>query len=196
MVAGITIFNDKNSIQIDNRFNTYGLNSKQVVSNIQYLPTGINVLSPVVVGNPIRFISFTQSTDIEVFNFTSINSTYENLGLQVFKSDASVAFHSGAKPLKVIDFFRKDVRNSYGSPDVSSVIRKYPGYSRLGIVMSNRVPIFSKTDGLWRIYMPKITIHANGDIYFEFESSDSPVQNLNITTSGFNDFIVADLTNY
>ena len=196
MVAGITIFNDKNSIQVDDRFNTYGLNSKQVVRNIQYLPEGINALSPVVAGNPIKFVSFTQSADIEVFNFTKISSTHENLGLQVFKEDGSVAFHSSAKPLRVIDFFRKDVRNSYGSPDLSSVVRQYPGYSRLGIVMSNRIPIFSKIDGFWRIYMPKITIRANGDIYFEFESSDSPVQNLNITTSGFNDFIVADLSDY
>ena len=196
MVAGITIFNDKNSIQVDDRFNTYGLNGKQVVRNIQYLPTGINVLSPVIVGNPIRFISFTQSTDIEVFNFAGMNSTYENLGLQVFKENGAVAFHSSAKPLRVIDFFRKNVRNSYGSPDLLSVTRKYPSYSRLGIVMCNQVPIFAKIDGFWRIYMPKITIQTNGDIYFEFEYSDSPVQNLNITTSGFNDFIVADLSDY
>lgn len=196
MVAGITIFNDKNSIQVDDRFNTYGLNSKQVIRNIQYLPEGINALSPIVAGNPIKFISFTQSADIEVFNFTSMDSTYENLGLQVFKGDGSVAFHSSAKPLRIIDFFRKNVRNSYGSPDLLSVTRKYPGYSRLGIVMSNQVPIFANIDGLWRICMPRVTIHANGDIYFEYEHMEAPVQNMNITTSGYNDFIVADLTNY
>ena len=46
------------------------------------------------------------------------------------------------------------------------------------------------------MYLALKKTHANGDIYFEFESIDSPVQNLNITTSGFNDFIVADLSDY
>lgn len=200
MVAGITVFNDKNSIQVDDRVTTYGLTTKYVTRDLKTVPAGINVFSPVVAGNQFHFVpSSDQRADIEVFNFTSAGSgVTENLGLQVFRADGSTAFHSSTKPLRVIDFYRRNTQKADGSPDTSKVTRSYTGYKRLGVAVPSRIPLLRYVGQPNRgsiIFWPEITINAGGSIDFDFGFTYIPPEVYD-TPAGYNDFIIVDLSDY
>lgn len=203
MTAGISVFNEQNSLQIDDRYDTYTLNKKYVTKNISpgILPTGINAFSPTVLGGEIwTGDPSSQKNDVTVYSFVKgLNST-DNFGLQVFKEDGSTAFHSGSKPLRVVDFVRRAIRKTNGNTDFDSITKNYSGYGRLGVVIPNSIPVPIPLGGtavpMTGLSYPTAVINTNGDIVFGYRIYNTVGGVSDGKLQGYNDFIVVDLTDY
>lgn len=203
MVAGISVFNAQNSLQIDDRYDTYTLNKKYVTKNIspEFLPTGINAFSPTVLGGEILTGNpSSQNNDVTVYSFVKGLNSADNFGLQVFKEDGSTAFHSGSKPLRVVDFVRRAIRKTNGNVDFESLTKNYSGYARLGVVMPNSIPVPISLGGaavpMLGLSFPTVVINTNGDIVFGYKIYNTISAVDDGKLQGYNDFIVVDLTNY
>ena len=200
MVAGMSVFNTQNSLQIDDRFDTYSLASKFVTRDItaSNLPVGINVFSPTTLGGEIQTAApKTQLNDVTVYTFTKNVNINDNFGLQVFKADGSTAFHSSGKPLRVVDFVRRKTHKPDGSRDYDPLTKYYSGYSRLGVVIPSTIAIVTLTGNInagTALLFPSARINTDS-IVFGYRPRYIPPE-IYENPQGFNDFIVVDLTNY
>ena len=203
MSVGMSVFNEAKSLQIDDRFDTYTLNKQYVTRNLSKdnLVSGISVFSPTVLGGEIQTGNpSAQINDVTVFAFTKgVNST-ENFGLQVFKADNTTAFHSGGKPLRVVDFIRRDLRKADGSIDTTSITKYYSGYTRLGVVIPNTIPIELPMGGTAEprvsLQYPAVVINGDGSVVLSYKLKAVVSGSSSNVANGYNDFIIVDLSNY
>lgn len=203
MSAGMSVFNNANSLQIDDRFDTYTLNRQYVTRNLgkDNLGAGINVFSPTILGGEVQTGNpSAQVNDVTIYTFTKgLNST-ENFGLQVFKADGTTAFHSGGKPLRVVDFIRRDLRKTDGSIDTSTITKYYSGYTRLGVIIPNTIaielPMGGTAEPRISLQYPAVVINGDGSVVLSYKLKAVVTGAANNVAKGYNDFIIVDLSNY
>lgn len=203
MPAGMSVFNEANSLQIDDRFDTYTLNRQYVTRNLSKdnLGAGINVFSPTILGGEIQTGNpAAQVSDVTIYNFTKGLNSAENFGLQVFKADGTTAFHSGGKPLRVVDFIRRDLRKTDGSIDTSTITKYYSGHTRLGVIIPNTIaielPMGGTAEPRISLQYPAVVINADGTVILSYKLKAVVTGAANNVAKGYNDFIIVDLSNY
>ena len=203
MAVGISVYNDKNTLQLDDRCVTYGLIQKYTTRDLRDLYNKVCAYSPTVSGGKIQvkpMNNYPQPNDVDVFIFGQPNST-ENVGLQIFREDSSVAFHSANKPIRVVDFIRVPVINGQGYQEMPKITKTYTGYGRLGVIVGNSTAIIfvpSNPNLAVQLIQPQITITGGTIEFFGYGTDLSPAirESLQSMPGGYNDYIVVDLTDY
>ena len=204
MAVGISVYNDKNTLQIDDRGITYGLVDKYTTTDLNNSENKVCAYSPTVAGGKIHIrtlkTSAPQPNNIDVFVFGK-PSTPDNFGLQVFRADGTVAFHSGYKPIRVVDFIRTPILTPQNFAEVFTKTKTYAGYGRLGVVVGSSTLLISTSSNMnspIQVAQPLITITGNTVEFSWYVSSLPPSARDSVSTvpSGYNEITVVDLTNY
>lgn len=202
MSVGISVYNDKNTLQLDDRCVTYGLIQKYTTRDLSDLYDKVCAYAPTVSGGKIQInppSNYQQPNDVDVFLFGQPNNT-ANVGLQIFKEDSSVAFHSANKPIRVVDFIRTSVYDNNKQAMVL-INKTYTGYGRLGVIVGNSTAMIFVPSNLnipVQLIQPQITITGNTIEFYGYGRTLNPSIRENLITipGGYNDYIVVDLTDY
>lgn len=204
MAIGISVYNDKNTLQLDGRGITYGLVSKYTTTDLNSSENKVCAYSPTVAGGEIHIRTLKtqapQPNNIDVFVFGQ-PSMPDNFGLQVFRDDGTVAFHSGHKPIRVVDFIRTPIITPENYAEVFMITKTYAGYGRLGVIVGSSTVLISvpaNPNSPVQVSQPAITITGN-TVQFSWYTERLPSaarNSVEVKPSGYNDFIVVDLTNY
>lgn len=203
MAVGISVYNDKNTLQLDDRCITYGLVSKYTTRDLSNLYDKVCAYAPAVSGGKIQvkpMNNYSQPNDVDVFIFGQ-PSTPDNFGLQIFREDGTVAFHSAHKPIRVVDFIRVPVINDKGYQEMEKITKTYTGYGRLGVIVGNSTALIfvpSNPNLAVQLIQPQITITGNTIEFFGYGTGINPAvrESLQSMPGGYNDYIVVDLTGY
>lgn len=127
MVAGLTIFNDSNHIQIDDRIKTISLIKARDSSPID-ISKEMVALS-VKEYHHRQGISDARGLPMYVFSLQP-QPNQSNYGLEIFDKDGGSAFHSGSFPLRVVHYMEI---NTYTS---DAITHQVPNVGKLGYVIS------------------------------------------------------------
>ena len=203
MAVGISVYNDKNTLQLDDRCVTYGLVKKYTTRDLSNLYDKVCAYAPTVSGGKIQVnprSTYRQPNDVDVFIFGQPTTT-DNFGLQIFREDNTVAFHSAYKPIRVVDFIRVPVINGRGYQEMNKITKTYTGYGRLGVIVGNSTALIfvsSNPNQAVQLIQPQITITGGTIEFFGYDTGINPAvrDSLQSLPGGYNDYIVVDLTNY
>ncbi len=203
MTVGMSVYNDKNTLQLDDRCVTYGLVEKYTTRDLSNLYDKVCAYSPTVDGGKIQIKPTDTSVppnDVDVFIFGQSNNT-ENVGLQIFREDSSVAFHSANKPIRVVDFIRAPVTYNVTQQGMEKITKTYTGYGRLGVIVGNSTAMIFVPSNLnipIQLIQPQITITGGTIEFWGYSTVLNPAIRENLITipGGYNDYIVVDLTDY
>ena len=205
MAIGISVYNDKNTLQIDDRGITHGLVNKYTTTDLNNVEKELCAYSPTVDGGQIHIrtikSSAPQPNNVDVFVFGK-PSTPDNFGLQVFREDGTVSFHSGYKPIRVVDFIRTPNITPQDYEELFTGITKtYEGYGRLGVIVGSSSAMFfvsSNINSPVQVFQPAVVITGNTVQFGWYANTLPPAarDSVVVKSSYHNDFIVVDLTNY
>lgn len=198
MVAGITIFSNDNTIQVDDRYDTYGLTNKYITTSIIGTQGQLTALAPSVNGGIIELGKDPHPTSVDVFEFKKTNATpNDNFGLEVFDANGSTMFHSSKKPLRILDFVRMPPKKPLDWQNIPTLSKSYPNAAKVGVVISNWSPMVAETGKLnlpSAIFRPTIKITGNVVVFGWWGIEVGVV--IPSTLGNFCDYLVVDLTNY
>lgn len=197
MVTGISVFSDSTTIQIDDRYATYGLIEKIVTRNTSLSQLILTALRPVVNNAPIDIGKVDNGYDVELYKFGLPSEVTDNFGLEVRNANGNVVYHSSYKPIRVIDFIRKPTKKSDGSINLDITTLNY-SVSKIGVIISNWSQIFKPGDSMtpMLIIKPRITINNGTVVLGHWTTTLNQPSQFDYVVDSFNDFIIVDLTNY
>lgn len=201
MTAGLTVFSDSGTLQINQDYVTYGLDKKEVgVKNTELSYNGFKVLTPTVPGDYILVGKEVQDKPVDIYYFNTASKSTTSCGLEVYNSDGTVAFNSNSVPIRIIDFVRRKSTNSSGAAgDISVLTKTYTGYKKLGVIVSNYSAVLIVIGGMavpkLNVYYPRIRISSD-TIEFSYYQKLTTTRGAVSVLNAYLDFLIVDLSDY
>lgn len=200
MPAGLTVLSEHNTIQIDDRYETWGLSRKYTVAvgeTWQGSRTAISAIRGTIENTSVNYGPVGQEHGFDVYEFEKGAGSSDRSGLEVFDANGSTIFHSNGKPLRVVDFIRQSTAN-ISSPDIMRIEKTYGGVGKIGVVVCRYVPIYIPTgyNSMANVIIPSFLINRNYlEIAYQQKLSNLSRDDAQFIDTYF-DYMIVDLTNY